>query len=151
MFLIKRILKKGVFMKIKNIDHLNLTVRDLEESVTWYGNLFGFEVVERGVRPDDVPWAIVRVNDTMLCLYERPEMKASYDWQDKSISRHRINHFAFRIEDPAAWRKLIEYHKIPLKYGGEDRFPHSTSWYILDPSGHEIEVVFWDEDQVRFG
>ncbi len=30
------------------------------------------------------------------------------------------------------------------------RYPHSESWYVNDPTGWEIEVALWDNDQVRF-
>jgi catechol 2,3-dioxygenase-like lactoylglutathione lyase family enzyme len=31
-----------------SLDHLNLTVRNLEESIAWYGRVFGFKKVEGG-------------------------------------------------------------------------------------------------------
>ena len=37
-------------MTIKHLDHLNLTAANLEESLQWYRDVFGFEVVEKGDR-----------------------------------------------------------------------------------------------------
>ena len=35
-------------MTIKHLDHLNLTVNNLAESVAWYARVLGFELVEQG-------------------------------------------------------------------------------------------------------
>ena len=52
------------------IDHLNMSVTDLAASIAWYGELFGFSVVERGVLEDGRPWAIIRADDALLAMYE---------------------------------------------------------------------------------
>lgn len=33
-------------------DHLNLTVNDIKKSIDWYGQVFGFELVERGINTE---------------------------------------------------------------------------------------------------
>jgi catechol 2,3-dioxygenase-like lactoylglutathione lyase family enzyme len=35
---------------IRQLDHLNLTVSHLDETVAWYGRVFGFVLVERDVQ-----------------------------------------------------------------------------------------------------
>lgn len=40
---------------------------------------------------------------------------------------------------------------VEVRYGGEVRWPHWSSWYVLDPMGYEIEVALWEGDQVAFG
>jgi catechol 2,3-dioxygenase-like lactoylglutathione lyase family enzyme len=133
-------------MKIKQLDHLNLSVRDLEETEDWYGRVFGFEVVERGIY-NGAPWSILRAGDAMLCAYEHPERVSL----EASIDAHRVNHFGFRIADPNVWRDTVLRQHIEVKYGGEVRWPYSTAWYVRDPSDYEIEVVHWDGDQISFG
>jgi hypothetical protein len=32
-------------MSIKHLDHLNLTVSDLEETIAWHGAVFGFDIL----------------------------------------------------------------------------------------------------------
>ena len=67
-------------MDVAGFDHLNLTVRDLDESVAWYRRIFRFALVEQGVR-EGVRWGILRSEDgrgsAMLCIYERPEYRAA--------------------------------------------------------------------------
>ena len=40
---------------------------------------------------------------------------------------------------------------LDVRYGGAVSWPHSTSWYVVDPTGYEIEVALWNEDRVTFG
>ena len=45
------------------------------------------------------------------------------------------------------------YHATPWDRHvneGAVAWPHATAWYVLDPTGYEIEVALWDDDVVRF-
>jgi len=48
------------------------------------------------------------------------------------------------------WLETVERHGIEIQYGGEVEWPHSRSWYVFDPTGYEIEVVFWQDGTIRF-
>ncbi len=63
---------------------------------------------------------------------------------------HGINHFGLRITDRTAWEEIVDREKIEVLYDGPTRWSHSTSWYISDPTGYEIEVALWDDDMVAF-
>ncbi|MCZ7585733.1 MAG: hypothetical protein M5R36_21735 [Deltaproteobacteria bacterium] len=55
-----------------------------------------------------------------------------------------------RVTDRAALEQALEREGVEVLYGGPVRWPHSWAWYINDPTGHEIEVVLWDDDTVQF-
>lgn len=133
-------------MKVKQLDHLNLTVRDFEETADWYARVFGFEIVEDKVDADGRRWGVLRSGDAMLCIYEHPELE--FTRHDKT---HRINHFSLRIDDREAWESVLEREQLELQWGGETRWPHSVAWYVNDPTGWQIEVALWDNDTVAFG
>jgi catechol 2,3-dioxygenase-like lactoylglutathione lyase family enzyme len=130
------------------LDHLNLTVRDFQESARWYRRVFGFAVVEQGLDEDGLPWGILRAGEALLCIYERPG-RHSPDAEARDRF-HVINHFGLRIRDRAAWERVVEAEKLPIDYGGPIRYPRSTSWYLADPTGHAIEVALWDAAGVAF-
>lgn len=137
---------------MKNIvmDHVNLTVASFKESVEWYKNIFGFELVEEGL-DQGKPWGIVRNGNHMLCIYEEPE-GIPLDFNNPAHARfHQIYHFGLRIRDRAEWEKTLAQFKPKVLYGGAMRYPHSTSWYVKDPTGYEIEVSYWDNDELKFG
>ena len=129
------------------LDHLALTVRNLSESLDFYGRLFRFTLVESGLN-DAGPWAIVRNADSMLCLYEDPSRSAAAT--ELCPERHGLYHFGLRISDRDTWERTVRENRVSVEYGGPVQYPHSTSWYIRDPSGHRIEVAYWNDDRVYF-
>jgi catechol-2,3-dioxygenase len=133
--------------EIKRLDHLNMTVHNLKASIEWYERIFGFEVVEEGNR-NGKSWAIIRSGEAMLCLYEHPERNFEVLFPESDL--HGICHFAFRIQDEKRFREVIKEENLPLFFGGENDYPHSTSWYVKDPTGYSIEVVSWDGDEISF-
>lgn len=130
-------------MKLQ-IDHINMTVENLDLSYAWYKDIFGFEKVESGLYMGS-PWLILRKDETMLCLYEDQDKKL-----ETSEEHLRIFHFGFRISNREEWECTLKTKKLKFLYGGLNRYSHSTSWYVEDPSGHEIEVSYWDGNQIQF-
>lgn len=137
-------------MTVLQLDHLNLTVDDFEATVAWYGRLFGFELVEQGVH-DGQPWGVIQSGDALLCIYQRPNRRVASIGEATERGLHRINHFALRIDDKARWEQLARQEQLQWSYPSPARYPHSTAWYINDPSGHQIEVAHWDEGRPVFG
>jgi catechol 2,3-dioxygenase-like lactoylglutathione lyase family enzyme len=133
-------------MSVKHLDHLNMSVRDLAESLDWYGRVFDFRKVEGGTY-DGRPWAILKSGDALLCLYEHPARKSP---DPEEHGHHGAAHFGLRVTDRKAWEETVRRERVAVEYGGAVRWPHSTSWYVTDPTGYEIEVACWDEDTVRF-
>ncbi len=134
-------------MAVKQLDHLNLSVHDLVESSSWYGRVFGFEMVERGPE-DEPPWAILRSGEALLCLYQHAERGPP---DPEEHGHHGLAHFGLRIDDRAEWEAKVAREGVAVNYGGPVRWPHSTAWYVTDPTGYEIEVALWDGDRVTFG
>ncbi len=138
-------------MKNITIDHLNLSVRNFEESAIWYKNVFGFEKVEEGTDEKGKPWGILRNGNFMLCIYEEVEgMVLDYN-KPEHARFHQIFHFGLRVRDEKEWQQTLNEQKLKVFYGGAVRYPHSQSWYIQDPTGYEIEVSCWDDNEISFG
>ena len=136
-------------MKLKNLDHLNLSVKSFAESADWYGRVLGFEVVEKGTYRG-YPWGVLKSGEAMLCAYEDPTREALDGDELRARRLHGVNHFAVRITDREEWERVVQREKVPVEFGGAYSWPNSTSWYIADPSGYAIEVVLWNNDEVRF-
>ncbi len=133
-----------------SLDHINLTVANLAESIAWYREVFDFQVVEKGVTPLGRVWSILRSGDSILCVYEEGNRKNVVKNNPDLERFHRVYHFAFRMKDRAQWEKTLKDLNLETYYDSPVVYPFSTSWYVQDPSGHEIEVVFWNEEQVQF-
>lgn len=124
-----------------SLDHVNLTVENLGESISWYKRIFDFNVAESGVFKGK-EYVVLRKDDCMLCLYQvvsRPPAASQ---------SHRIYHFCFRIDDKDEWIAKIELEK--LKVHSFQDYPYSLSWYIMDPTGYEIEVTYWKNGVIQF-
>lgn len=134
-------------MTIK-LDHINLTVENLTDSIEWYGKVFGFELVESGTTPQGVRWGIIAFNDSMICMSEYAGRFSADKVEDKSV--HQIYHFGIRVSDIEKWEQIVKDHKLKLYYGGQIECPFSKSWYVHDPSGHEIEVSHADQERLQF-
>jgi catechol 2,3-dioxygenase-like lactoylglutathione lyase family enzyme len=134
-------------MKIKHLDHINMTVHNFKASADWYQRVFGFEIVEEGVQ-DGRPWGIIKSGEAMLCMYESPSRSFDNRFELAENGRHGVSHFAFRIQDRKAWTDTVAEQKLEILYDGEVVWPGSTSWYLADPTGYEIEVALWKNDTI---
>jgi catechol 2,3-dioxygenase-like lactoylglutathione lyase family enzyme len=136
-------------MTVRHLDHLNLTITSWDATVEWYHRVFGFDVVESGVRQGQ-RWGVLRAGDALLCVYESPERHVLDDDEATRFRAHTLNHFSLRLTDRAVWEATLAREGLPFSYPSPVDWTHSTAWYVLDPSGHEIEVTVWDDDTVSF-
>ena len=136
-------------MKVRHLDHINMTVRDFDQTVDWYGRVFDFELVEEALT-DGVRWGVIRSGEALLCIYEDPNREHLDRFELKDRGLHGMAHFGLRITDVEEWLETVDREKIEVLYGGEITWPHSRSWYIEDPTGYEIEVALWADDRVTF-
>ncbi len=134
-------------MTIK-LDHINLSVSDLTESIKWYSNAFGFKLVESGINQDGNKWGIVAFDDYMICMTEKPGKAAPDKAPEESV--HQIYHFGIRVSDLEEWQNIINRNQIQINYDGEINYPSSKSWYVSDPTGHEIEVSYAFHGKLQF-
>ncbi len=124
------------------LDHINMSVEDLQKSLTWYKNVFDFDTVEKG-KHNGTPFAIVKSGESMLCMYQLPDRP-----KPETSKHHKIFHFGLRISDPQQWEERMQDLNIEPNLVWD--YPHSKSWYVSDPSGHEIEVCYWQNDRIQF-
>jgi len=123
-------------------------VRDFDETADWYRRVFGFEVVEDKTDAEGTRWGVIRAGDALLCIYEHGELEFADCHEIRKRGLHSICHFALAIDDPESWRKTVERENIEMRFGGEVDWPHSTAWYIYDPTGWAIEVTHWHGSEI---
>ena len=114
-------------IKARRIDHINMTVKNLAESVKFYADLFGFAVLKE--QPEEESQIIGDAN-IKLCLYER----------DDAGDRAGISHFGFAVEDFEGAIALCEKLGVTILYDGPLEWEHSRSLYIVDPNGYHLEL-----------
>ncbi|WP_368562191.1 VOC family protein [Pseudoxanthomonas sp. UTMC 1351] len=121
------------------IDHLQLVVRDLAASQTFYQAVFDVLKVPMGGTGDGYFWA-----DELF--FSTADSEAA---QGELTGRH---HLAFQAQD----RAMVDaFHKAALANGGKDNGapgerPYHPGYYaafVLDPDGNNIEAVYHGEAQ----
>lgn len=121
-------------IEIKCFDHIQLDVANIEESIDFYKNVFGFELTEIGLR-SSTRWAIIgNENRLFLCMHEFAE--------GRGISNPglEITHFGLIVDDFYTCRDKLKEHKVQLIYQNDIIYHSSRSIYFIDPNGYKIEI-----------
>ncbi len=123
------------------LDHVGVKVTDLDRSIRFYSDLFGFEMVDRRMLGrSNVEAAAMQVGGSIIFLLYEPSFRA------RSPEEHGgVDHFCLTFTGPEFREILerIENMSVRLEGGVVPRTGatgRSDSQYILDPDGNQIEV-----------
>lgn len=119
-------------LAINGVDHINMNVKNLKNSLEFYQRLFkNTEIKEAGTNGFGNPYSILGIDRKLyLCLYQQEKMH-----QDSGP----LNHIGINVSNFNQVVNELMKLKIPLLYGGIVEYPNSQSIYITDPDGNEIE------------
>ena len=111
---------------ITDLNHLNLSVTNLNRSFSFYTDILGFKPLARWKRG-----AYLLAGDLWLCLSLNPDC-------DRQLSPD-YTHYAFSIapEKLNWYRQNIERLKLKL---WQENSSEGDSLYILDPDNHKLEL-----------
>ena len=124
-------------MKVRNVDHIALAVKDVNESLRFYTDILGLEPLRVDeFRKNEVPFPSVRVSkETIIDLFERPREGVA----------DNADHFCLIIEDEdmealsADLRgKGVEIQQDVIRRWGA--LGYGLSIYIKDPDGNTVEL-----------
>ena len=113
-------------LKIKGINHITLSVSNLEKSFAFYKDIMSFK--------PKVKWdegAYFLAGDLWLCL--------SLDENVRKESLKEYSHIAFDLESEDFNNVLIKIREFGIKEFKENS-SEGESIYFLDPDGHKLEI-----------
>jgi catechol 2,3-dioxygenase-like lactoylglutathione lyase family enzyme len=116
---------------IESIDHIGLTVSNLEASIDFYRDLFDFEVVEKLA---SVGQAFLRVGEVIIGLYE------SEGYKNQEGTKNHLSFFIDEEDFEDAVDELKE-NNIKIVFGPEN-LRNGQSVVFLDPDGNQIELCY---------
>jgi catechol 2,3-dioxygenase-like lactoylglutathione lyase family enzyme len=124
--------------RVEQIDHVALTVRDVEGSASWYERVLGLE------RRFEEAWGgtplMVCAGSTCLALFpattDNPLPRPEHD----TIA---MRHVAFRVSREGFQQAQERFRELGLPFSFEDHTV-SHSVYIADPDGHRLEVTTYE-------
>ena len=117
-------------LKVNGIDHLNMEVINLNKTLEFYNQLFGFTVLKE--QPEENS-QIIGNEKVKLCLYEIENFQG--------YTKKGFHHFGLHIENFEEIMRKCADMGIEIFYGGPLKWEKSTSVYIKDPNGYEIELT----------
>jgi catechol 2,3-dioxygenase-like lactoylglutathione lyase family enzyme len=115
---------------IESINHIGITVSNLEESTKFYRELFDFDLIDKASGPG---LAFMRVADISIGLYEAPGFK-------NSNAKHRIAFYVDEEDFEDAIDELNE-REIEITHGPEN-IRKGKMVVFLDPDGNQIELSY---------
>ncbi|MCA1833566.1 MAG: VOC family protein [Actinomycetota bacterium] len=125
-------------MKLEHLDHVAITVSDLDRSMQWYRDVLGLERRFQDAWGDEPP-IMMCAGDTCVALFPPSGRPNPVPGADTLAMRH----FAF-VTNRARWNQA----RAELKERGiEASFSDhgvSQSVYLMDPDGHTIELTTYE-------
>jgi catechol 2,3-dioxygenase-like lactoylglutathione lyase family enzyme len=125
-------------IELEGIDHVALSVSDLEGSAQWYIDVLGFEQRHKGMW-DGVP-VFIGKGTTALALFPR---KSSEGPAAASRGGTGMLHLAFRASRAGFLHAQVELkgRGIPFEFTDHEI---SQSIYFNDPDGHNLEITTYE-------
>ena len=131
-------------LKLTEIDHVGIAVRDLDTAIKWYEDMFGATVEHRErIEKDGVDEALLKVADSYIQLLQ-PFTDASpmAKWVEKN--NEGIHHVGYRVANcdevlegmKAQGARVIDEHPRPGSRGTTVAFVHPKAAF-----GTLIELV----------
>ena len=124
--------------RLQQVDHVALTVRDVEKSAIWYSEVLGLQRMHQEVW-GNFP-AVVGVGGTSLALF--PVMSTD-PLGPPGPEMICARHIAFRTDRENFERAQQTLSESGIEVRGEDH-QIARSIYIVDPDGHQIEITTYD-------
>lgn len=119
-------------MKVQGLDHVAISVADVEKSARWYVDVLGFERQHPGM------WG-----GTPVFVGNEHASVAIFPKRRGRAEGGTILHFAFRTSGKDFETAQQELRKRGIDFEFEDHeITHSV--YFHDPDGHKIELTTYD-------
>jgi catechol 2,3-dioxygenase-like lactoylglutathione lyase family enzyme len=120
------------------LEHANITVVNIEKSLSFYHELFGFNTRWEGTATGEQgPIRAVHIGDehTYLSLFEAE--KSGRSPADYSVPG--VNHIGFEVQELDNYRQRLEQLGVEIHL--EQDYEPGKRIYFYDPDGVEIELV----------
>lgn len=118
-------------LKIDFLDHVAITVTDMEQSVSWYQEVLGLQKV-RLEAWGDVP-IFMLAGKTGLAIFPAKG-------NQKQAADILIHHFAFHVDNENFDKARQHYEALGIDYDFQDHH-YFHSIYTHDPDGHRVELT----------
>lgn len=117
------------------LEHVNMTVADVDRSIAFYRDLLGLRVRWRGRTQGGEDAAHIGDDRCYLALFRATRPGGA----DADYARVGINHFGFVVDDLDDIRGRLEGLGVTPHLEGD--YEPGRRLYVYDPDGIEVELV----------
>ena len=125
-------------MQLEGIDHVAMSVRDVERSAQWYIDVLGFERRYEGMW-EGIP-VFIGKGATSIALFPARSHEGSASAGQGGV---RMLHLAFGATRKSFLAAQEELKQRGIKLEFQDH-EISHSIYFSDPDGHQLEITTYD-------
>jgi methylmalonyl-CoA/ethylmalonyl-CoA epimerase len=125
------------------LDHVALSVPDIEQSIAWYQKMFGFKEVRRGGQPNGRQTALIQRGDISIELFQLPgasPLPESRRNPSDDFRTHGLKHFAFGVKDIRTVLALLQAKGVKVVFELHDS-PGAAFAFVSDNAGNAIELI----------
>lgn len=120
------------------LEHVNMTVTDVDRSAAFYQELLGLRLRWRGQTSDGREAAHVGDDRSYVAMFQATRPGEP----DNDYASAGLNHFGFVVDDLAATRHRLT--ALGVRPHAEQDYNPGRRLYFLDPDGIEVELVEYD-------
>jgi catechol 2,3-dioxygenase-like lactoylglutathione lyase family enzyme len=128
-------------MDLEGIDHVALSVRDVERAAQWYIDVLGFERRHDGMW-DGIP-VFIGKGTTAIALFPVRSRETSTTPERGGV---RMLHLAFGANRKSFLAVQEELKRRGIQFEFQDH-EISHSIYFSDPDGHKLEITTYEQSQ----
>lgn len=125
------------------LDHVALSVPDMEQSAAWYQNMFGFKEVRRSKQPNGMQTLYIQRGDVRIELFQVPgaaPLPRSRRNPSEDFHTHGVKHFAFRVKDVRAVLAQLQAKGVKVVYELHD-YPGAAFAFVSDNADNAVELI----------
>ena len=125
-------------LRVKDLDHVTLVVKDLEATRQFYVEILGMREVERPAFSFAGKWFQAGATLVHVTLEGDRTGPAGQGVAEGRTSRS--NHFAFIVPDAQRAAEFLQGRGLPIFAGPQKRPDGATQVFVLDPDGYMVEL-----------
>lgn len=124
---------------VRGVHHVGVHVADMERSIDFYAQVFGFRLVQRFTLGDE-DLAFLEVNAARLELIASPGVTG------RTTEPGVLDHFALEVHDLDAWLHTLRKHGVAVLDDAPVTVEELSARYLfcVGPDGERIELFSAD-------
>jgi lactoylglutathione lyase len=125
-------------LRLKALDHVGLTVTDMDRSLRFYCDALGLELLRQTNRSGGVTSAVLRIGDQEINIFCDPQFVPD----EKDGGHSLIDHFCLEVDSATIEDVVAELRQAGVEVAkGPVKRRDGTSLFVSDPDGCRVELI----------